>query len=123
LGRSDLADRSLLPWNANNFMSLNDLLVCPSDLEKMAMRTPESPTSLVCNAGREDAQATAQVPADWRPNAVFVNRNDRDNNGKPLKLEVTDASFIGNGDGLAMTLLLSENIDARTWYNLNADET
>ncbi len=127
LGRSDLTDKSAPSWTAAPTVALNGLLVCPSDVEKTLLQTPQSPTSFVCNAGRQDAQATASLPADWRSNAVFVNRNDRDSNGNLLKMDVTDASFISTkGDGLSVTLLLSENLDARTWYNTNPyppDET
>ncbi len=118
LGRSDLTDKSLLPWNAASLVALNDLLVCPTDSEKMALRAPQSPTSFVCNAGRRDYPTpTASLPADWRSNAVFVNRDDLPG-GNPVKVEVTDASFIAKGNGLAFTLLLSENLDAGTWYNI-----
>ena len=33
-------------------------------------------------------------------------------------MDITDASFILKGDGLASTLLLSENIDAGSWSTL-----
>jgi prepilin-type processing-associated H-X9-DG protein len=114
LGRSDLADKSL-PLAQVISISLNDLLVCPSDMQKMSLGAPV--TSIVCNAGRQDAAATAAIPADWRSNAVFVNRDDRNSNGGLIKVDVTDSSFIMKGDGLAVTLLLSENVDATTWFN------
>jgi len=116
LGRGDLSDPTVT-------VALNELLVCPSDSEKMALRAPNSPTSVVGNAGRVDARATATTPADWRANAGLVNRDDRDANGAPVKVDPTDASYIARGDGLAYTLLLTENLDAGTWYNFTADET
>jgi prepilin-type N-terminal cleavage/methylation domain-containing protein/prepilin-type processing-associated H-X9-DG protein len=114
LGRDDLADRSV-PLAQLVTVSLNDLLVCPSDHDKLASQA--GLTSLVCNAGRRDAQATATTPADWRSNAVCVNRDDRPGNTL-VKVDVTDSSFVLKGDGLAVTLLLSENIDALTWHNV-----
>jgi type II secretory pathway pseudopilin PulG len=127
LGRGDLTDESSPAWDPLTRVALNELLVCPSHVEKTLLTTPQSPTSFVCNAGRRDAQPPAAgMSADWRSNAVFVNRNDRDANGLPVKVEVTDASFITKNDGLGFTLLLSENVDARTWYNTNPyppDET
>jgi prepilin-type N-terminal cleavage/methylation domain-containing protein/prepilin-type processing-associated H-X9-DG protein len=109
LGRNDLPG-SLGLDSSGNPVPLNDLLVCPSDPDKMAMRSPRSPTSIVCNAGRQDATAT--TPADWRSNGVFMNRDEAG-----VKVDVTDASFIAKGDGLANTLLLSESADAGSWYN------
>lgn len=119
LGRTDLTEKTLLPWSVGASFPpvLNDLLVCPTDAEKMSLRAPQSPTSYVCNAGRQDAAATASLPADWRSNAVFMNRDDLPG-GSSVKVDVTDSSFIAKGDRLAFTLLLSENVDAGTWYNI-----
>lgn len=111
-------------------VSMNDVLVCPSDFDKMAMRNSNLPypTSMVCNAGRQDAPvpgAAAQEPADWRTNAVFMDRTgQRDQFDKPLRpVNATDANWIKNGDGLATTILLSENLDATNWPNMAQDET
>jgi prepilin-type N-terminal cleavage/methylation domain-containing protein len=120
LGRPDLADKTL-PLAQVIGIPLNEELVCPSDWEKMDRRS-SCPTSIVCNAGRKDEPPRLPMdpPADWRSNAVFVNRDDRSSNGGLIKVEVTDASFMTppRGDGLGSTLLLSENIDATTWFNV-----
>jgi prepilin-type processing-associated H-X9-DG protein len=92
---------------------LNNTLLCPGDFDRLELGFPDNPTSFVCNAGREDAQATAQFPADWRTNAVFMNRDDA--NGR--RVEITDTSSIRSGDGLATTIMLSENLDALHWHN------
>jgi prepilin-type N-terminal cleavage/methylation domain-containing protein/prepilin-type processing-associated H-X9-DG protein len=109
--------------------SMNDLLVCPSDFDKMSMRDPNLPypISMVCNAGRQDAPfpgTPAQEPADWRTNAVFMDRTgQRDQFDKPLRpVEATDANFIKNADGLAVTIMLSENLDATNWPNINTGQ-
>src|SRR5438105_3766967 len=53
LGRNDVFDSRGLDSSGNPVppVALNDLLVCPSDVEKMLLRSPLSPTSMVCNAG------------------------------------------------------------------------
>jgi prepilin-type N-terminal cleavage/methylation domain-containing protein/prepilin-type processing-associated H-X9-DG protein len=92
---------------------MNGTLVCPSDVDKTLSGGPDNPISFACNAGREDATGPGPHPADWRTNAVFMDRNDQ--KGRPV--QATDANFIKNGDGLSTTLLLSENLDATSWPN------
>jgi len=98
---------------------LHQKLVCPSDAEKMALLQPLS--SFVVNAGAIDAQIQPgdRYPADWRTNAMFLDqlpfRGNRNN-----KVTVTpkmDRSFIGNGDGLANTGMLSESIRMIQWFD------
>jgi prepilin-type N-terminal cleavage/methylation domain-containing protein/prepilin-type processing-associated H-X9-DG protein len=105
--------------------SMNGVLVCPSDHDKLRLGTPDNPTSMVCNAGRQDEPATADAAADWRTNAVFVDRAHDNGSGGPdysKRVEVTDATFIRRGDGLATTILLSESLEALSWHWQDAPE-
>jgi len=59
-----------------NVVSLRELLVCPSDLEKMGGPAPA--TSYLGNTGRQDNFASAEqnnLPPDARANGVFMDIN------------------------------------------------
>lgn len=97
-------------------------LVCPSDSQKMRASTAE--TSYVVNAGRQDGQANASVPADWRSNGIFLDLLGwRGDPSKRVMVSRTDSSFIRQGDGLSTTLMLSENIDAGRWPQISEPAT
>ena len=58
---------------ADNLVSLRDLLVCPSDFDKLA--APGPTTSFVGNTGRVDDYVAAdqnKLPPDSRTNGVFM---------------------------------------------------
>jgi prepilin-type N-terminal cleavage/methylation domain-containing protein len=58
---------------AENLVSLRDLLVCPSDFDKLAADGPA--TSIIGNTGRADRFDLAnqnQLPPDSRTNGVFM---------------------------------------------------
>jgi prepilin-type N-terminal cleavage/methylation domain-containing protein len=98
--------------------NLPSLVLCPSDFDKMTSSAAEM--SFVVNSGRRDGQATASVPADWRANGVFLDLVDWRGTPQDRVLTMTnDSSFIRQGDGLATTLLLSENVDAGRWYTIS----
>ena len=78
--------------------------------------------SYVVNCGRKDAEpslATANppIPADWRANGMFLDYWDwRGNPNIRVHTVKMDSSFIKGGDGLANTLMLSENRDAGLYF-------
>lgn len=85
-----------------------ELLVCPSDRQKIAAAGPQ--LSYVGNAGRPDDDSP---PRDYRSNGIFLDLTD------PLAKKQTSA-FIVQADGKANTLLLSENLNANHWGKVGA---
>ncbi len=76
--------------------------------------------SYVVNCGRKDFQNPTLSPpmtADWRANGMFHDYWDwRVNPNNRVATVKMDSSFIQGGDGLANTLMLSENRDADRYY-------
>ena len=66
--------------------------------------------SYVANSGLPDGQATAEFPADWPANGVFLERFTEQ---RPQFINSLD--FIEAHDGAAYTIALSENADAGLW--------
>ncbi len=101
---------------------LHSIAVCPSDAEKLAQK--KAMLSYVVNCGRKDADPTPLVnrpnppiAADWRANGMFHDYWDwRVNPNNRVATVKMDSSFIQGGDGLANTLMLSENRDATFYY-------
>src|SRR5205823_12015192 len=59
-------------------------------------------------------------PADWRANGMFFDYLDwRSNPNNRVATVKIDFSFIMKGDGLANTLMVSENRDATLYYDRN----
>lgn len=83
-------------------------LICPANRPR-----EDEPTwmSYVVNSGMPDAAASADVPADWRANGVFM---DRFPVGKAISLPV-DLAYVEKHNGLGHTLLFSENVDSGLW--------
>jgi competence protein ComGC len=79
------------------------LWVCPSDLYKSQESGPV--LSFVINAGRPDDDKP--VP-DYRANGIAMDLTT------PLSKPVTP-SYVRQADGMASTLLLSENLNATVW--------
>ena len=101
---------------------LHPKLVCPSDFEKMGY-SQYPLTSFVVNSGRPDSTTPTKAwPSDWRSNGIFVDllphRGNRNNTVKTWRgAESMSASFVGKYDGLSMTLMLTENLQATAWYS------
>jgi prepilin-type N-terminal cleavage/methylation domain-containing protein len=99
---------------------LHNIAVCPSDADKLSRKEPL--LSYVVNCGRKDADpsligANPPIPADWRANGMFLDGWDwRGNPNIRVTTAKMDSSFIRGGDGLANTLMLSENRDAGYYY-------
>ncbi|EAQ81179.1 hypothetical protein DSM3645_21447 [Blastopirellula marina DSM 3645] len=85
--------------------------ICPDD-------APEDPeqwggvSSFVANSGMPDVPPTSEIPADWAANGIFQNRLHQ-NSG--VAFEQFTLQQISELDGLEMTLLLGENVDAGSW--------
>jgi prepilin-type N-terminal cleavage/methylation domain-containing protein/prepilin-type processing-associated H-X9-DG protein len=97
---------------ASNPLVYMELLVCPSDPQTPNPTGQQQPLSYVVNSGNEDLQATTTAPSDWPDNGVFVSRWEMPQT-PPLIMTQVSNDFISKGDGVATTLLLTENIEAR----------
>jgi hypothetical protein len=86
-------------------------LLCP------AGAAPDPPTESnrcfwVANAGMPDAASDDNWPPDWPANGVFLDafgRVEQDHDGR------VSVPYIEQHDGLANTLLISENLDSGEW--------
>lgn len=87
-------------------------LVCPDD-PAFAKGEIGNALSWVVNTGMPDAADFGPLPADWNANGIFVNQFDDGAAGRPL----VSTDFLLEHDGMASTLLLSENADAGQWTN------
>src|SRR5262249_60572695 len=97
---------------------LHDKAVCPSDATKMG--TVGAMLSYAVNCGARDVAPTTTIPADWRANGMFLDYWDwRGNPNSHVATVKMDSSFIMKGDGLANTLMLSENLDATLYFDRN----
>jgi prepilin-type N-terminal cleavage/methylation domain-containing protein len=99
--------------------------VCPSDAQE---NTPGAqPLAYVVNAGQADAAPTSQnqpFPPDWPANGVFMDHygyggltmgeNPQTSVRRPI-VNVTIDSM--SRDGTSNTLMLSENVDARHYFD------
>ncbi len=81
-----------------------DLFICPSDTDKAALPRP---LSYVANAGMPDVSGSS--PPDVAANGIFHNRTIQ----RPVRVH---ARYVMQGDGLALTLLLSENLAAPSYW-------
>jgi hypothetical protein len=98
--------------------TLHTVAVCNSDATKIT--TPGALLSYVVSCGGKDVVPTGQIPADWRANGMFHDYFDwRGNPNLRVATVKMDSSFIKGGDGLANTLMLSENRDATLYYDRN----
>lgn len=80
---------------------------CPSMPEEL--RLPGS-TVYVVNTGQLDNHATSHIAADFAANGVFHSGVARSPGDKLIQMSSRDIA-----DGLGMTLMMSENLDARHW--------
>lgn len=88
------------------------LLVCPADPPPTLQ---SSPLSYVVNGGLpNDPSAAAGEPNDNPANGVFHDRTS----GAPIK---NGLSYVANNDGVATTIMLSENRDAKLWTDTAAE--
>ena len=85
--------------------------MCPDDPPPDLPATPNW-SSWIVNAGMPDAPPSPDFPADWPANGVFL---DLFTPGAARPTGRTSAAFIEQHDGLASTLLLSENVDSGLW--------
>ena len=84
-------------------------LVCPDNRPEDVSETSTA-MSYVVNCGMPDADFAGGGPADLAANGVFFDRFVDPATAVVMTLEDVEA-----GDGLAETLLLSENVDAGNW--------
>jgi len=73
----------------------------------------QNPLTWVVNTGMPDAKDYGPLPADWTANGMFENQFDPGAAQKPR----INAEWLLAHDGLASTLMLSENVDADSWTN------
>ncbi|MEX2119271.1 MAG: DUF1559 domain-containing protein [Pirellulales bacterium] len=99
-----------------------DILNCPSD---PAPSFTSTSISYVVNCGQMDilpseapTSTTPGYPADWRANGIFLNRW-QDPTENPGPIHVVNKDYVSSRDGTSNTLLLSENIDAADYADLN----
>jgi hypothetical protein len=71
----------------------------------------EDRMSWVVNTGMPDAANFGELPADWTANGMFENQFDAGAADEPP----LNAQRLRDADGLAGTLMLSENVDAGMW--------
>jgi prepilin-type N-terminal cleavage/methylation domain-containing protein len=107
LGRNDIYNQ--VRANPNNFtpQSTLEVLLCPSDEFKKA---GDLTLSYGVAAGFYDRVASAASPLDTRNSAVFV--EDYVPGRQKVKQTI---DYIASKDGTAKTLLLAENVSARSW--------
>jgi prepilin-type N-terminal cleavage/methylation domain-containing protein len=97
-----------------------EILYCPSDADQEREGTV---TNYVVNTGRYDtslgpgstesaASAMPNLRIDYSANGVFVDTVRFPNS------QVIGTSYIGRGDGVSNTILLTENTDARNWIDV-----
>jgi len=103
IDRKDTSDHIKGTQPANIQWPWIEILVCPSDRDKLGANGPV--LSYVGNAGRPD---TNSAEPDFRSNAIFLDLSN------PGAKQQTPA-FIIKADGKANTLLLSENLNATSW--------
>lgn len=89
-----------------------DTFVCPS----AGLKNQKFPLSYVANCGQQDAGfGTPPIPPDWAANGVFFRLYSYPAASfVPIKMASTDIV-----DGLQFTLLLSENLQAGNWANID----
>lgn len=115
------------PWNADTTGSLQDptrpfiaLLLCASDVRDTTLGPP---LSYVVNAGQMDAVPTSGnvgSPGDAAGNGIFLSGwEGKVSTSRPVSKFQRD--FIR--DGSSNTLLMSENLDARFYYDADPDKT
>lgn len=128
LERTDLFEAYSAPDSAPPTETL-EIMLCPSDPPESTSDLP--PGSYVGNSGLDDINPVmpGAPPADWKANGVFLVRQEfhyhpplQSTTGKPqyyplpnFRTERQTSPYIGAGDGLTNTLLLTENIDTNTW--------
>ena len=123
------ATTATTPWRVTQYqMSLLGaasivvpVYVCPSDSNPNNVTTPASKTSYVANCGVEDQTTnsipnpTDRLPADTNPNprynGVFTFQYLAPTSS-PVRIRPEDVR-----DGQAQTLLISENLQAGSWYD------
>ena len=103
LDRKDVYDHVLKSGNPN--LPWIGELICPSDPDKRD--TKNSWISFVVNAGMPDNPNLS--PPDYPANGIFHNRSN------PAVAVRVHARYVMQGDGLALTLLVSENLAAPTY--------
>jgi prepilin-type N-terminal cleavage/methylation domain-containing protein len=131
LGRRDIFDALLQNTYGGAMIqlpSMNDVLVCPADQQRVLAQLPDRPITYVVNGGRLDnPQAAAMqmppVPADWPANGVFLDRVPQTVMGVPLPVAEQTLAYIRSHDGLQHTLLLSENLNSSSNFLARGEAT
>jgi prepilin-type N-terminal cleavage/methylation domain-containing protein len=112
--------QSAIPNTYNAMSSLDpqgigtelEVAICPADRNRM---NEPAQNSYVVNTGQLDMPGSAARPADFAANGVFHKRV-ADVPGEQLISQTS--KYIANCDGQAMTLMLSESADARSWTDV-----
>ena len=113
LDRRDVYDVFLGQTSAPTVPQI-DIFVCPADPDKRDSAQPW--LSFVANAGMPDAQSGQANPpgTDFKANGIF-----HDQIAQPaLRM---NSRYIAQGDGLALTLLLSENLAAGQYHQWQSE--
>jgi prepilin-type processing-associated H-X9-DG protein len=90
-----------------------EITLCPSGPD-----APLHPTgnSYVLNTGQLDYPGSPTRPADFAANGVF-HKGVADVPGEPIVVQ--RSSYVAHADGQAMTIMLSESADARSWTDVD----
>ncbi|UUO08362.1 DUF1559 domain-containing protein [Blastopirellula sp. J2-11] len=86
--------------------------ICPDDAPDEDPEQWGGVSSFVVNSGMPDVPPSGEIPADWAANGIFQNRLHQK---KGVAFEQFTLQQISELDGLEMTLLLGENVDAGSW--------
>ena len=116
LERSDIKDRWASFVSGQNALPFIDFLVCPSDFPEQLTPSPSNPVShlgYVVNSGRQDAGLDPNgPPPDNEANGVFHD----------LRHPRSPKVQIPFKDGVRSTLMLTENIQATRWSQVDQRE-
>lgn len=95
------------------------LLVCPADAMAFARTTDNEKyaSSYVVNGGQLDVAPSPSLPSDHKSNGIFLNRVPYAFDGSLVRIDSVSSKYVATRDGLAKTLLLSENSDAGNWID------
>ncbi len=122
LERPDL-DRQ---WKQGAYLASPPLVPHPGDLRIDLLQCPSNPNEFnqgqplhyAVNAGQPDIAVpqTAQFPADYASNGVFMNRfTETVWHTVPSFVQRISKEFISRGDGVSTTLMLMENNQSASW--------
>jgi len=116
IGKGDIYDRIADAYAAGQhgrgIGGRIDLVICPSDAS--ASQGQGTPLTYVLNGGQQNVYNTT-IPMDWPDNGSCDEHYPSTKKGKNPPGSTATLSFIARHDGVASTILLSENLDATQW--------